>query len=58
MVDLSSEQNLWRYHRIFVGKIEFSLKQTAFVRSLGGSSNFDVEVSVVALIWFSIDADD
>ena len=55
MEDLGSEQNFGWNHWVLIRKIEFSFEHATFVRSLGGSCDLDVEVTVVAFVGLSID---
>ena len=49
MVDLSSEENLWWDHRVFLWEEELKVKHTAFERSITRTSDLDIEMSAVRL---------
>ena len=57
MVDLGSEKHLWWHHWILVRQEKFAVEKTSLVWSLGWTGNLDVEVSVVLLVWLSINTD-
>lgn len=56
MVDLSSEKNLGRDHGVLVWQEKLAVEDATFVWRLGWSCDFDVEVSGVALVWLSVNA--
>ena len=58
MVDLGPEEHLGRYHGVFIGQVEFSVEHASFVGSLGRTSDLDLEVPVVLLVRFGVDAHD
>jgi len=57
VVDLGSEKHLWWHHWILVRQEKFAVEKTSLVWSLGWTGNLDVEVSVVLLVWLSINTD-
>jgi hypothetical protein len=57
VVDLRSEEHLWWDHWVLLWQEELAVKETALVWGLGRTSNLDIEMSVVFLIWLSVDAD-
>jgi len=54
MEDLGLEEALGRYHRVLIREIEFSLKQSSFISGSSWTCDFDIEVSVVILVWLSV----
>lgn len=58
VVDLGSEENLWWHHWVLLWQEELAIEKSSFVWGLGWTSNLDVEVSIVLLVWLSIDAYD
>ena len=56
VVDLGSEEDLRWDHWVLVWEEELAIEDTSFVWSVGWAGNLDVEVSVVLLVWFSVDA--
>ena len=58
VVDLGSEEDLWWHHWVLLWQEELAVEETAFVWGLGWTSDLDVEVSVVLLVWLSVDAND
>jgi hypothetical protein len=56
VVDLSSEQHLWRNHWVLFREEKFAIEESTFIRSISWSSNLDVEVSEVLFVWLSVDS--
>lgn len=56
VVNLGSEQNLWWHHRVFIRQEKLAIEETSLVRSLCWAGDFDVEMSVILLIWLRIDS--
>ena len=56
VVDLGSEEDLWWHHWVLLWQEELAVEETAFVWGLGWTSDLDVEVSIVLLVWLSVDA--
>ena len=58
MIDLGSEQNLRGHHGVLVGQEELSIEHATFIRGLGGTGDFDDEVTGVVGVGFSVNSDD
>ena len=58
MVDLSSEQNFGRDHRVLVGQEELAVEKATFVWGFGRSRYLNEEMAEVGGIRLSVDADD
>ena len=56
VVNLGSEEDLWWHHWVLLWQEELAVEETAFVWGLGWTSDLDVEVSIVLLVWLSVDA--
>ena len=56
VIDLGSEQNLWWHHWVLIRQEKLAIEETSLVRSFGWAGNLDIEMSVVLLIWLSIDS--
>ena len=56
MVDLSSEENLWWDHRVFLWEEELKVKHTAFERCITWTSDLDIEMSAVCLRGLCVNA--
>ena len=56
MVDLSSEENLWWDHRVFLGEEELKVKHTAFKRCITWTGDLDIEMSAVCLRGLCVNA--
>ena len=56
VVDLGSEQNLWWHHWVLIRQEKLAIEESSLVWSFSWTSNLDVEMSVVLLIWLSIDS--
>ena len=58
VVDLGSEQNLWWDHWVLIRQEEFAIEDTSFVWSFSWTSNLDIEMSCILLVWLGVDSDD
>jgi len=58
VVDLGVEDDLRGVHGVFISQQEFSVEDTTFIRSVGGSVDFNKEVLVVGGVNFDIDTRD
>ena len=58
VVNLGPEKNLGWHHGVLIWQEELTIKDAAFIRGLSWSSDLYEEVSVVLLVWFSIDSND
>ena len=56
VVDLGSEEDLWWNHWVLIWQEELAIKETSLIWSLGWASDLDVEMSIVFLIWLSVDS--
>ena len=56
MIDLSSEKNFWRNHRIFVWKEKLSIEETSSVWSIVRPLDLNMEVSEVDFVRGSVDS--
>ena len=57
MVDLGSEEHLWRDHGVLVWEEELGSEHASLVRSSVRASNLHMEMSEVDLIRLSVDSD-
>ena len=56
VVDLGSEEDLWWNHWVLIWQEELAIKETSLIWSLGWASDLDVEMSIIFLIWLSVDS--
>lgn len=58
MVNLGSEQHLWRDHWVLIWKEQFCLEESSLVWSICRAGNLNMKMSEIVLIWGRINADD
>ena len=58
VVDLRSKEHLWWDHWVLLWQEELAVEEAALVWGLGRTSNLHVKVSIVLLVWLSVDAYD
>lgn len=56
VIDLGSEEDLWWNHWVLIWQEELAIKETSLIWSLGWASDLDVEMSIIFLIWLSVDS--
>jgi hypothetical protein len=57
VIDLCSEKDLRRYHRVLFRQKELCIKKTALIWSLAGASYLHKEMTRVVVTWLGIDSD-